>query len=337
MTDVTLNIPARTPHLCSVLTGFILLEKQGKLRLKLNTNVKMPSASIMEAIIDGKRLAYDMADGYNFRDPAEIERYIDSCDFYFKRSFSDELNDKLFPKHCGKIYRWGFNYLATCDGNGYFNHNPEKRMLEAVNFFRGRKPLKYFTYDRFEAVPNKKDEQRILFMTRLWSASQTSEKNLDAVNSMRIEITKALRKEYPNNSVTGIYDGVLARELCPELVLSGSLTKRENFLETIKKSDICIGSIGLHGSIGWKTGEYVAASRAIINEKLRYEVTGDFEAEKNYLDFESVDECMANVEKLFNDPDSVYEMKRRNRDYYLNYLRPDIQVANSLKEAGITL
>lgn len=60
-------------------------------------------------------------------------------------------------------------------------------------------------------------------------------KNLDAVNSMRIEITKALRKEYPNNSVTGIYDGVLARELCPELVLSGSLTKRENFLETIKK------------------------------------------------------------------------------------------------------
>lgn len=35
MTDVTLNIPARTPHLCSVLTGFILLEKQGKLRLKL--------------------------------------------------------------------------------------------------------------------------------------------------------------------------------------------------------------------------------------------------------------------------------------------------------------
>ena len=41
-------------------------------------------------------------------------------------------------------------------------------------------------------------------------------------------------------------------------------------------------------------------------------MAGDFEAEKNYLDFESVDECMANVEKLFNDPDSVYEMKRRN-------------------------
>lgn len=337
MTDVTLNIPARTPHLCSVLTGFILLEKQGKLRLKLNTDVKMPSASIMEAIIDGKRIAYDMADGYNFRDPAEINKYMEACDFYFKRSFSGDMNAELFPKQSDKIYRWGFNYLATCDGNDYFNHNPEKRLFETVNFFRGRKPLKYFTYDRFEAVPNKKDEQKILFMTRLWSASQTSEKNLDAVNSMRIEITKALKKEYPNNSVTGIYDGELARKLCPELVLSGSLTKRERFLETIKESDICIGSMGLHGSIGWKTGEYVAASRAIINEKLRYEVTGAFEIGKNYLDFESVDECMEHVEKLFNDPDSVYEMKCRNRDYYLNYLRPDVQVANSLKEAGITL
>lgn len=337
MVDVEINIPARTPHLCSVLTGFILLEKQGKLRLKINTDIKMPSASIMEALVDGKRLAYDMADGYNFRDPAEIEKYIEACDFYFKRSFSDKLNHELFPNQIDKIYRWGFNYLATCDENNYFNHNPQKRLLEAVNFFRGRKPLKYFTYDRFEAVPNKNREQKILFMTRLWSDRQTTSKNIDKINSMRIEIVKALRKEYPNNSVTGIYDGELARELCPELILSEKFTKKDAYLEAVKSSDICIGSTGLHGSIGWKTGEYVAASRAIINETFCYEVTGDFEIGKNYLDFESIDECMAHVEKLFNDSDAVYEMKRCNRDYYLSYLRPDVQVANSLKEAGITL
>lgn len=32
-------------------------------------------------------------------------------------------------------------------------------------------------------------------------------------------------------------------------------------------TDICIGSMGLHKSIGWKTGEHIAASKAIINEK----------------------------------------------------------------------
>ena len=102
MTDVTLNIPARTPHLCSVLTGFILLEKQGKLRLKLNTNVKMPSASIMEAIIDGKRLAYDMADGYNFRDPAEVERYIGGASTILRPATETVISITIPKKGCLK-------------------------------------------------------------------------------------------------------------------------------------------------------------------------------------------------------------------------------------------
>ena len=337
MTDVTVNISARTPHLCSVMAGFILLEKQGNLRLKINTDAGLPSASIMEAVAGNKHLAYDMADGYNFHNPTEIKEYMKTCDFYFKRSFSDELNHSFFKEQADKIYRWGFNYLATCSGNDYFNHNSEKRLIDTINLFRGRKPLKYFTYDRFEAVPNKKDEQKILFMTRLWSDKQTTSKNINEVNSMRIGIVKALQKKYPNNSITGIYDSELARKLCPELILPDKITKRDSYLETMKASDICIGSTGLHGSIGWKTGEYIAAARAIINEAFCYEVTGDFEIGKNYLAFESIDECMAHVDKLFNNPDTVYEMKKNNREYYLNYLRPDVQVANSLKEAGITL
>lgn len=335
MADVTLNIPARTPHLCSVLTGFLMLEKQGKLHLKINTAAEMPSLTVMEAVVGGKRLAYDMADGYNFRSTAKIEEYLTTCDFYFKRSFSDELNRRFFPNQADKIYRWGFNYLATCEGNYYYNRNPEKRLSEAVNLFRGRKPSRYFSYRRFEEAPNKKDEQKILFMTRLWSDRQTTSKNINEINAIRIGIVKALRKEYPNKSVAGIYRSELAKKLCPELILPDSLTKREKYIETMKASDICIGSTGLHNSIGWKTGEYVAASRAIINERFCYEVTGDFEIGKNYLDFDSVDSCMTHVEELLGNPNAVYEMKQRNHDYYLNYLRPDVQVANSLKEAGI--
>ncbi len=337
MAEVTLNIPTRTPHLCSVLTGFLLLEKQGKLHLKINTAAEMPSPAVMEAVVGGKRLAYDMKDGYNFRSNAGIEEYLKTCDFYFKRSFSDELNHRLFPNRTDKIYRWGFNYLATCEENYYYNHNPEKRLSDAINLFRGRKPIRYFSYRRFEAAPNKKDEQKILFMTRLWSEKQTSSKNLNEVNAMRIGIVKALRKEYPNNSVAGIYRSELAKKLCPELILPDSLTKREKYIETMKASDICIGSTGLHNSISWKTGEYIAASRAIVNERFCYEVTGDFEIGKNYLDFDSVDRCMTHVGELFGNPDAVSEMKRNNHDYYLNYLRPDVQVANSLKEAGIEI
>lgn len=337
MVEVTINIPERTPHLCQVLTGFILLEKEGRLHLNIKSDASLPTTSMAEAVIGGKRLAFDMADGYNFADPAKIDKYLDICDFYFKRSFSEEFNKKLFQNHADKIHRWGFNYLITCDGNDYFNKNPEKKPLEIMNLIRGRKPLKYFTFDRFEALPDKKDKPQILFMTRLWSSTQTSSKKLEALNTMRIEIVKALRNEYPNSSIAGIYDGELAREMCPELILPKKLTRRDQYLETMKRSDICIGSTGLHGSIGWKTGEYIAASRAVINERFCYEVTGDFEPEKNYLDFESVDKCIADVELLFGNSDLLYEMKKQNRNYYLNYLRPDIQVLNSLKTAQIEL
>lgn len=38
----------------------------------------------------------------------------------------------------------------------------------------------------------------------------------------------------------------------------------------VKESDICITTTGLHRSIGWKFAEYIAASKAIVTEKLNY-------------------------------------------------------------------
>ena len=334
MMTAEIKIPAATPHLCSVVTGFVMLEAQGKIRLSVSSS-ELPSDGILEVRLGGKTLAYDMSDGYNFKRPEAVSDYLKNCDCYFKRSFSDSLNEKFFPDSKEKIQKWGFNYLVTCKGNSYFNRR--KNIMTAVNLLRGRKPLSYFTYDRFECEPDRKKDQKILFMTRLWTADQTTEKNLDAVNTMRVELCKALRREYGEHCLTGIYDGDYARKICPDLILPGSLTGRNGYLESMKGSDICIGSTGLHGSIGWKTGEYVAASRAIINEKFNYEVTGDFEIGKNYFDFDSVDGCMAHVEKLFSDPDLVYQIKVNNRNYYRNYLRPDVQAANSLKAAGVDI
>lgn len=60
-------------------------------------------------------------------------------------------------------------------------------------------------------------------------------------------------------------------------------------------SDICIGSMGLDESIGWKTAEYVAAGKAIIHEKMSYQIPYGFNKDTNYLEFSSADEC---IEKL---------------------------------------
>jgi hypothetical protein len=89
--------------------------------------------------------------------------------------------------------------------------------------------------------------------------------------------------------------------------------------------------MGVHESIGWKTAEYVAASKAIVNEELKYTVTGSFEKGKNYLEFTSVDDCLAAVERLVLDSAFRNEMKKRNREYYDEYLHPKKLIENSLK------
>lgn len=102
-------------------------------------------------------------------------------------------------------------------------------------------------------------------------------------------------------------------------------------MKTLHQSDICIGTMGLHKSIGWKTAEYVAASKGIVNETLHYEVPGNFLEGKNYLAFITNEECMTGVSKLVDDPDLLFQMKVNNRQYYENYLRPDMLIKQVLK------
>lgn len=100
----------------------------------------------------------------------------------------------------------------------------------------------------------------------------------------------------------------------------------------MRRSDICINTMGLHGSIGWKTAEYVAAARAIVSEEFVYSVPGGFDDGVNYLSFHSPEECAERVEMLMEDEKARLEMSRANRDYYENRLRPDAQIRQALRQ-----
>ena len=123
----------------------------------------------------------------------------------------------------------------------------------------------------------------------------------------------------------------LSRELAPDLIVPQELTERRRYLRVMHSSDICIGTTGLNGSIGWKTGEYVAAAKAIVHEELCYSVTGDFREGANYLSFRTAEECVEAVAKLVESPERLQAMKRANAAYYRQYLRPDILVKNTLE------
>ena len=84
-------------------------------------------------------------------------------------------------------------------------------------------------------------------------------------------------------------------------------------------------------SIGGKTGEYVAAARAIVHEKFYYQVTGNFEEGRNYLEFTTADQCVEAVKKLTDNPQLILEMQRNNYEYYQNYLEPCRLIENTLE------
>ena len=109
------------PHLNQVFTGFKALQDLGLIQLKLiQTRESVfadPTLPITRACIDGKvNVIYDTLDGYRFDHSCSpqdnvklLDKVLDTCDFYFKRSFSNTLNSSLKKL---QYLQTGFKYQA---------------------------------------------------------------------------------------------------------------------------------------------------------------------------------------------------------------------------------
>lgn len=346
--DIEINILSNAKHLKGIIAGFILLKRQGKINLKINKLTKdnsqrYPHKCLIEATINGRlKIAYDLLDGYNLN-LKELDEYLGRVDYYFKRSFSSVKNDLLVNKE--KIHPLGFNYNVYIKRNLYTDlYDSIKNICKLI--IKGKK-AKFYVED-FELVPSYdiKYSPKVIFCTRLWNPEgEPSEmyqgdnidhklkKEREYINSTRVDIIKRLKSMLNENFIGGISDTLYAREHYPDLIIDKDITEKENYLKIMQSADICIGSMGLHESIGWKTAEYIASSKAIINERFRYEVIGEFKECQNYLAFETSDECINHVKNLISNPKDIVKMQVNNFIYYNKYLRPDMQVLNSLLQA----
>ncbi len=337
MESVKVIVPSNIPHNSQIITGFLILKKQGwdiqiedRSRDAENPFYDLP---VVQAEYRGKKLMYDLWDGYQA--PDAMKKCLAWADIYFKRSFSAEKNEIFFPAQREKILPLGFNYHLTCKGDPI--GEPLWKALAKPLF--GRAPDRYFTPEVFEGKAEKTEgPAKILFLTRLWddkdpSLDEATNRERTRINAARIEIIRTLKARYGDAFVGGINDLPIARELAPELIVPAKLTERKKYLKLLHSCDICIGTMGLHESIGWKTAEYVAAAKAIVNEQLHYSVTGDFAEGKNYLSFATAQECIDAVQQLAENPEKLYAMKLANETYYQNYLKPEVLVKNSLARA----
>ena len=353
--NVELHLYSRSPHISMVVVGFLMLKNQGSIKLKIisgcNNVKKYPHPHFVKAIINGKVFAYDCSDSCDWtasdwekekwQNITSIESLMDNVDFYFKRSYSRNRNICLSEVARNKIYPLGFNFHVTIKNNPldypeYFSYDHIKLIIKKLFFPYKLNP--YWTIDKFEASANyvNAENLRIIFLARLWDPFGKEVLNdgkrleREYINTTRIEIIKKLKQSYPDNFIGGIERSEYAEKNCKELIVSEEITRRANYIELMKKCDICIGTMGLHESIGWKTAEYVAAARALVNEKFHYEVPYSFEPHKNYLPFESTDGCVSAVSSLMEDPEKVFMLKTENERYYKTYLQPDRQIMNSI-------
>lgn len=307
--------------------------------------------------IDNKIVAFDMGDRWGLCENIGID-YLRRVDGYFARDYSNKVNivnivtPVVFTDN-NKVKPFGFNYYVIYKGNPLDQSNGIK--ICWINMLRNITGYNVCTYpEYFEQNADWKEKDfTIIFMARLWDTNTIDlDTNLpedvynyrvymleerERINKFRTEIMRKLKKEYGSNFIGGIYQDSFSEKYCPDLIVSKKLSRKKAYLDQMKKADICIGTMGLHRSIGWKVGEYIAAARAIVAEKFQYIVPGNFDAGKHYIPYDTVDECCEAVAYLYDNPALVYEMKKANEEYYLNYLKVDRQLLNAFKEIGVVL
>ena len=150
-------------------------------------------------------------------------------------------------------------------------------------------------------------------------------------NERRADCVRLLRKELGPNFYGGFIHNKFSVEKYKDVLLDmPTNSKKKRYLLRLKKFPICIATTGIHGSIGWKFAEYVAFSKAIVSERLEYEIPGQFGPMRNYLVFSSPDECVEQSVKLMADDELRYQLMTNNAEYYQSYVKPNILVFNAL-------
>ncbi|USF25137.1 hypothetical protein N510_000046 [Firmicutes bacterium ASF500] len=321
------------------LSGLQMLEDQGKLRFSFSLDREnrrgLPYAQLLEAEGGGRRIIFDLSDGYGSVEKRAQPWLAERADILFRRSFSPAETAKLPPALRGRVRPWGFHFHVSCPGNPMDQVTSlGERKGELFQWIFNGAPRSYFTLEKFERPPEWKREPSVLFYTRLWHVPEGDElsEQVAALNRSRLELVAELKRRYGRRFTGGVQFDPRAVRRYGGLMSGIAATSRRRYLETMHRADICVGSTGLHGSIGWKTAEYLAASKAVVNETLQFEVPGPFQAGVNYLPFTDAEGCLAQVERLMADPDRTYAMAQANQAYYQFWGRPDRVMANALAQ-----
>jgi hypothetical protein len=291
--------------------------------------------------VDGAGLVFfDVRDGINYY--AEI---ADDVVLYAKRSF----RQGAFQPAGARFVPLGLNYSIYPDRTTMLELERTLKQLDLsalsikrlaialVRIFpRLGRLIGVPTVGSVWAEPDPEAPPRAIFLARAWEPKPCvlREETVKDLNEFRAQCIRALRQRFGSKFIGGFAREAYASRVYPDCVVSADVsTRRRDYLKLLRSYPVCIATTGLFDSIGWKFGEYVALSKAIVSEVLRFELPGPFAPGENYLAFRTAQACVDQVEELFGDDEARARMMRNNSEYYREYGSPHAVVARALHAA----
>lgn len=339
--------PAAVP--CSaVLTGLAMLAREGRIRLEVEFSPDAPPLEYgswhlrdkqrPQAVLEVDGGGTAVIDGH---DSWEIETQdLLRHDLYFKRSLRPESlrmprGERLRPLGLLNEVRTDFADVAELRSELAAAASAPQRTKTLLRWLAwqgasrlglGGRP----NWSRMHAPPTPGQPQRVLLMAGLWDPDDAptddhaQRADREAINRQRVDCIRALRRAFGARFHGGVRPGEFARRYAPDVMLrSERMASRREFLRQVREHAVCVTSLGVNGSNGFRLAEFVAFSRAIVCEPLRYALPGGFAPGAHYLEYRTPEECVARVARLFDRPQRRDEMAQRNWDWYLRWQQPD--------------
>jgi len=309
-------------HLSNVVTGLAELAVAGSVDLRFgpvdaDSRKPLESAAMRVTVGRAGRVIDVVFDLYDRADHFEMP-LLEDCDVYFKRSFHPPARTKVVP--------FGLNFACRSASGEALLAAARLPLSDSLNRYRTVRSIEDFEQDAASEM-----RPSILFQTRAWPPGSTTD-DTEAINESRVRIIEALRNAFPSRFYGGFAPTAFARERYLHLITTSPSTPPE-YLAFSKQHLVGVSSRGLHGSVPFKIAEYVAASLAIVSERLNCELPTAFVDGRDFLAFRTPDECVERCERILNSPTLAAELRRASRRYYLSELQPPSHMQALLQRA----
>lgn len=354
---------SRLAHVWQIYTGLGLLSLRGAIDLRVMPAAAGPGLASLArysprdlmgaAVVLNERckVYFDMRD-----DVGLDEAVVAECDLYFKRSYRQA---DIPQRWHDKVRPWGLNtevHLDARDWSRLARPRPPRPawIPRLMHRWNATVPTPALAVDRttfclptdamLRCDPPVQIAPRVLYMTRAWDPDDSGGWTLLpqqraqwlAMNHMRAEIIVKLRAELGPAFTGGLERSPYAvRHHGAAVLEDAALSKKLHYLRTLRQHPICVTSIGLHDSNGWKLAEYLAMSRAIVTERLRFHVPHGLTAGTHYLDYVDAQGCVDRVLQLVGDAPLRTRLMKAAQAWYAEHGAPDRVMAHALEASGL--